>query len=240
MKNPAKKLRAPKVVRVPTLPFTRDEISRMIAACDRIDNNNPAGVQRARLRARALLYTLLYTGFRLSDAVRLERSRLDMQTGKLMVRTMKTREDLYIRLPQDALRALSAVPVESPYFFWSGNGELTTALRSARRTVDCILRSAQVLNGHPHRFRDTFSVTLLDIGTDLRTVQLLLGHTSIKTTERHYAPFVASTQRIVDDALSGLHFGSAPNPEPPVDAQQDTLRDRKGNLLAFVRAKRRA
>lgn len=39
-----------------------------------------------------------------------------------------------------------------------------------------------------NRFRDTFSVSLLEKGEGLRTVQLLLGHTSIKTTEKHYAP----------------------------------------------------
>lgn len=225
-KNPAKKLRVPKVTRVPTMPFIADEISRMIAACDRIENNNPAGVERARLRARALLLTLLYTGFRLSDAVQLERSRLDTRTGKLMIRTMKTGTDLYLRMPSVAFDALAALPVESSYFFWSGNGKLTTALRSARRTVDCILRVSGVLNGHPHRFRDTFSVKLLDNGTDLRTVQLLLGHSSIKTTEKHYAPFVASTQRIVDEAVSRLQFGaSAPNCQPPVNAQQDAFRN---------------
>jgi len=237
VKSPAKRLRCPKVDRIPTLPFTCEEIKRLIAACDQIDNNNPTGVERARRRARGLLYTLLYTGFRLSDAVKLERSRLDMHTGKLMIRMMKTREALYIRLPQDALDALAAVPVESKYFFWSGNGRLGTALRSARRTVDCVLRIAGVENGHPHRFRDTFAVELLDNGTDLRTVQLLLGHTSIKTTEKHYAPFVASTQRIVDEALSGLHFGSTPDRHPPVNAQQHALRNAKGNVLAFARPK---
>jgi site-specific recombinase XerD len=54
--------------------------------------------------------------------------------------------------------------------------------------------------GHPHRFRDTFSVGLLEKGEDLRTVLLLLGHKSIKTTERHYAPYVRSFQAILDAA----------------------------------------
>lgn len=65
------------------------------------------------------------------------------------------------------------------------------------------------MKGHPHRFRDTFSVSLLEKGEDLRTAQLLLGHTSIKTTEKHYAPFVQSFQRILDAATAKLDFGTA-------------------------------
>jgi len=237
-KNPAKKLRSATVDHRPTMPFTTEEINRMIEACDLIDNNNPTGIERARLRARALIYTFLYTGFRISDAVKLERSRLDARTGKLMIRMMKTRKPLYIRLPKDALEALAALPVESPYFFWSGNGKIGCATRSARRTFDCVLRLARICNGHPHRFRDTFAVTLLASGTDIRTVQLLLGHQSIKTTEKYYAPFVDSTQRIIDKAVSGLHFGSpAPDAQPPVNAQQHALGNTKRNVLSFARPK---
>ena len=57
------------------------------------------------------------------------------------------------------------------------------------------------IEGHPHRFRDSFSVRLLDLGNDLRTVELLLGHTSIKTTEKHYAPFVKARQEQLENSV---------------------------------------
>jgi integrase len=63
------------------------------------------------------------------------------------------------------------------------------------------------IKGHPHMFRDTFSVGLLNQGTSMRTVQLLLGHSSIQTTEKHYAPFDRGTQVILDAAVSKLDFG---------------------------------
>jgi integrase len=51
-----------------------------------------------------------------------------------------------------------------------------------------------ILGGHPHRFRDTFAVSLLLKGVSLGSGSKLLGHTSIKVTERHYAPCVKARQ----------------------------------------------
>ena len=47
---------------------------------------------------------------------------------------------------------------------------------------------------HPHMFRDTFAVELLLAGVSLDQVSLLLGQSSIKITEKHYAPFVKARQ----------------------------------------------
>jgi len=236
--NHAKKLKAPKIDQVPTMPFTPDEVNAILAACDLIDNPNPREIARARLRARALVLLLLYSGFRISDAVQLLRSAVNFTTGKLLIRMMKTKVPLYVRLPRVALDALKALPLESVYFFWSGTSLLSTAVGSARRTIACVLKLADVVDGHPHRFRDTFSVTLLQNGTDLRTVQLLLGHTSIKTTEKHYAPFVASMQKTLDDAVSTLHFGLV-DAHPPVNTVHDTLGNAKADVLPFTRPKAR-
>jgi integrase len=52
---------------------------------------------------------------------------------------------------------------------------------------------ARLADGHSHRLRDTFSVALLEKGVPLETVSILLGHTSIKTTEKHYAPSLIDT-----------------------------------------------
>ena len=240
-KNPGKAIKPPKVDVVPTLPFTREEVAAILEACGRIDNPNKFWIARARLRMHALILTLLYSGLRISDAIRLERSAVDRATGRLLLRMMKTRAPLYVRLPQIALDALHVCPKESErYFFWNGTCDLHTAIKSARRSIDSILSLAGITDGHPHRFRDTFAVELLLNGAELRTVQLLLGHKSIRTTERHYAPYVQSMQRLLDAAVSTLDFHSVPNAHPGVDPQQDALGNAKGNVLAFLPAKKRA
>ena len=49
-------------------------------------------------------------------------------------------------------------------------------------------------SGHAHRFRDTFATELLLAGVPLERVSILLGHSSIRITERHYSPWVRSRQ----------------------------------------------
>jgi len=60
---------------------------------------------------------------------------------------------------------------------------------------------AEIPNGHAHRFRDTFAVELLLSGVPLERVSVLLGHSSIRVTERHYAPWVRSRQEQLEADL---------------------------------------
>jgi integrase/recombinase XerD len=204
--NPAADLDPPKEQGPPTLPFERGEIDKILAACGRLEDDNPSTVERTRARARARILVLLYTGFRISDVERLSRKSVDLTGGRILVRIMKTGVEQYIRLHPTAVEALRALPEEGPYFFWSGESKLATAIGNARKSIQRVLKNAGVA-GHPHRFRDTFSVSLLEAGEDLRTVQLLLGHQSIRTTEKHYAPFVRSFQKRLDEATAKLDFG---------------------------------
>lgn len=57
-----------------------------------------------------------------------------------------------------------------------------------------LLTLAGVPDGHAHRFRDTFSVELLLAGVPIERVSILLGHQSVRITEKHYAPWVRARQ----------------------------------------------
>jgi integrase/recombinase XerD len=206
LENYAQDLKPPREDGPPTLPFDAGEVEKILDACGKLEDDNPHTRERTRARARAMCLVMLYSGMRISDTIQLKRSVVDLETGKLLLRVMKTGAPLYVRLGEPATDALKAIPMEWERFFWNGQSRLYTAIGNARKTISRVLAVAGI-KGHPHRFRDTFSVSLLEKGEDLRTVQLLLGHTSIKTTEKHYAPFVQSFQRILDAATAKLDFG---------------------------------
>jgi integrase len=131
----------------------------------------------------------------MQDAACLERSRL--KDGRLFLYTQKTGTPVHCPLPPTTIAALESVSNGSPeYVFWDGRSERETTVKSWNRVFRKIFRTADppVAGGHPHRFRDTFAVSLLLKGVDIAHVSILLGHASIKITERHYAPWVKARQ----------------------------------------------
>jgi site-specific recombinase XerD len=212
--NPAKEIEMASDDSLPTMPFTPDEVTRMIEACERLDDGNPATRETTQARARARILLLLYTGFRISDTINLERSRVDLETGQMLVRIMKTRQPLYIKLPRDVTDALKRLPASGQYFLWSGESTMHTAASNARKSIQRVCRLGGIKNGHPHRFRDTFAVELLKNGATLHSVQLLLGHRSIRTTEKHYAPYVLEFQHRIDAETDKLSFGTVQKTVP--------------------------
>jgi integrase len=198
--NPAAKLRKPPVKILATAPLTHDEISAILKACDQIFTDDPGKLEWVRRRARGLVLVLLYTGLRIGDVARL---RWDAISGEhLTLRTLKNGVPIKVALNAHLNKALTSFPRNDAFVF--GNGTETTK-KNLSRTIYRLGKIAGV-RAHPHRFRDTFAVELLTTGADIRTVQLLLGHTSVRTTERHYAHFVAAHQAILDSAAGRLKF----------------------------------
>jgi integrase len=61
-------------------------------------------------------------------------------------------------------------------------------VRSWQTPLRKLFKLAKVANGHAHRFRETFGVELLLAGIPIERVSVLLGHQSVKVTEKHYNP----------------------------------------------------
>lgn len=239
-KKPTKKLKAPKDDSRPTLNFSDQEVDAILEATGKLGNRNSQEAARARKRALAIVSVFLRTGLRISDVTKLRRDSVDLATGQVRLMTMKTGTPVYVTMPSEAVAALAASPVESSeYFFWSGKSRLSTAIGSVRRTLECVFRLAGVEGGHPHRFRDTFAVEFLTYGGadgqggEMRDLQLLLGHSSLRTTEKSYAPFDRKMQRRIDGAVSTMYRRHLVNQHPPVDPQDHSLRDGNKNVLPF-------
>jgi integrase len=199
--NPALDLDAPIVKYSPTLPFERNEIAHMLSACDRLytDNYGRVGQPNAK-RIKALVLLLRYSGLRIGDAVTLPVSRV--VNGKLFLRTAKTGTHVTCPLPPPTRDALDECPRTNPlYFFWTGQCSRGTVARDWHSKLAKLFKAAGIHNGHPHRFRDTFAVEQLLSGTPIDQVSALLGHSSIKVTERHYAPWIKARQEQMESSV---------------------------------------
>jgi integrase len=190
--NPAKVIKPPKVEDPPTLPYSRDVLPRILTACDKYPNKQNA------VRLRALTLLLRYSGLRGTDACTLTKHRV--KDGILTLRTAKTGTDVRIPLPPTALAALAAIPTDN-YYFWSGRGTKKSCVGDYQRAFKKLYELAGIENGHMHRWRDTFAVELLLAGVPLEQVSILLGHASIKVTEKHYSPWVKERRDQLEAAV---------------------------------------
>lgn len=205
--NPAVSLRAPKVTLCPTLPLSREEWERLVLACDAYEvAAGPAGFANSQ-RLRTLIRVMRYAGLRISDAVNLSVSRIT--DDKLFLYTQKTGTPVYTVLPPFVVTALAATPrITRKLYFWSGHGELETATKDWQGRIRKLFDLAGVDKGAnflvSHRFRDTFAVELLLAGVPLERVSILLGHSSVKVTERHYAPWIQKRQQQLEADLRSM------------------------------------
>ncbi|HUZ94356.1 MAG TPA: tyrosine-type recombinase/integrase, partial [Edaphobacter sp.] len=182
----------------PTLPFSDHEIEKILLATEVYPNRGIHG-ERNRERVRAFLNLLRYSGLRIRDAVTLSKEKIE--DGKLLLYTQKTGTPVFIPLPDPVLEQLQKVNPSSPFIFWSGVGNPKSAVADWQRSLAKVFVLAGI-KGHAHRFRDTFSVNLLKAGVPLETVSILLGHSSVKITEKHYAPWVKSRQIALEEQVS--------------------------------------
>ena len=192
--SPARNVKRVKGGRDGTDPYSDLEVSKLLTACN-------------TEYSRALLLTLLHTGLRISDIALLTRNAIDWNTGYLTVVPQKTQEEhttVQIELPPNVLQALGALPVQAAMFD-DGTGSLKARTLKLWKKINRIGIRAGV-HAHPHRFRSTFAVGLLRTGSDLRSVQILLGHKSITTTEKHYARFSPAQQALLDTSTRRLSF----------------------------------
>jgi integrase len=164
--NFARRLHAPKIADRPTLPFSRDEMLKILAAFDGYGKS--AGIANAQ-RLKAFVLLLRYSGMRIGDCVRCSADRI---TGnRLFLYTQKTGVPVRCVLPDFVMRELEAAPKSSEgYFFWTGRSKLHSAVGKWQRRLQ---RLFKIAGGHAHRFRDTFSISLLQAGVPLDRRQIV-------------------------------------------------------------------
>jgi integrase len=210
--NPATGLMKPEEDQEPTLPFTAEEEAKIFAAAERFhERRNFGGLWTVHHQtAYALLLVLRWTGLRASDAVVFEPRAIetvtmdDRQVHVYRTYQMKTKEYVMCPIPPDVAAAIKAAPrLTETYAFIPPeeaglNRDAQSVMNNFYESYLCPLSTLAGVKGiHAHRFRDTFAVQLLEAGKPLEIVAMLLGHKSIRTTEKHYNPWVRSRRDVL-------------------------------------------
>ena len=142
-----------------------------------------------RLKSRAILTTLYAAGLRVSELCHLQVTDVDSARMVLHIRQGKGQQDRYVMLAPSLLSLLRAYWPQAKPRPWLFPGR-DPAQPLSRKTVYVLCHQAGVRAQlgkavHPHMFRHAFASHLLDAGVDLRRLQLLLGHRSMRTTTRY-------------------------------------------------------
>jgi integrase/recombinase XerD len=142
----------------------------------------------AKQRDRCLLMTAYATGLRVSELVRLKVSAIDSERMMVRVEQGKGRKDRYTILSLQLLTELRSYWKEhrSPTYLFPNRKGGPISIDYAQRIYNLAKQKAQIHKGKGiHTLRHCFATHLLEAGVDLRTIQTLLGHNSMASTERY-------------------------------------------------------
>jgi integrase/recombinase XerD len=187
----------------PTLPLSPAEYDRLLAAT--VGRPQAAAV-------RALFQLMRWSGLAVRDALTLERAEIHLSGGiyRVVTSRQKTGTDVSVPIPPDvAAEVLAIGKATEKYIFWNGESDIVKSW--TKYTIAPVFKAAKLDRGGnmtSHRLRDTFAVELLQKGVPLEEVSKLLGHESIKTTEKHYAKWMKGRQDRLDSLVTGT-WGAA-------------------------------
>lgn len=185
--------------------FYHEELAKLFQACD---ISTPLGQ-----RDQAILELFYATGIRVSECQNLRLHQIDLSLGFINV-IGKGRKERYIPFGQYAQEALQTyikdgrrkllekTTNETDYVFLNARGNPLTTRGIYYILENIIKKTALTVKMHPHKLRHTFATHLLNEGADLRTVQELLGHEHLSSTQIY--------THITKDRLRNVYMNSHP------------------------------
>jgi len=208
----------------PTLPLTDEEYKRLL---DALHITNPRRwdgkistqglTPKTHARVRGLIQLMRWSGLAIRDALSLEVTALQWDEARQLHRVVtarqKTGTHVSVPLPPDVaaeLVALSAKHARYVFFEESDPDFYDLARTYTSRYIRPAFEAAKIpCDGHmvSHRLRDTFAVDLLQKGVPLEEVSRLMGHESIRTTEKSYARWVKARQDRLDELVTATWEG---------------------------------
>jgi len=188
--------------------LTHDEVETLLKMPDRRTVEGK--------RDYSLLLTMLTTGLRKAELCNLKGKDIKTYRNQIVIDvTGKGKRHRRIGLKHDVYKAIQAYAKASgngspdhSIFYTLGKHGLCKQQPLTRKAVDCLIgkysKKALIRKRvTPHTLRHTFATSLLDAGVDLKTVQELMGHSHIRTTER----YLHSSDDKKFEAINRLQFG---------------------------------
>ena len=200
--NPRQERRQPRIL-------NREETRALLDATPDTPQATAASPEAARLRSRDLaLAELLYgSGLRISEALSLNVDDIALAGGMARVMGKGGRERM-APLSDASVAALAAwledrpylAAVDSPALFVGASGARLNRREASRRIALLCHEAGLAVTVSPHTLRHSFATHLLDAGADLRSVQELLGHKRLATTQRYTQVSLERLMRVYDRA----------------------------------------
>jgi site-specific recombinase XerD len=202
--NPAADIARPKLrEQNSVIPYTPDEVAKIIAACDKMGRS-----LYERLRTRTMVLLMRFAGLRISDVVTLSREHI--QGNYLVKRAVKNNRLIRVELPGFVLQALAitphpkAAPKDSKMYFAGPGSSRRSLLSGAERSMRSVFKLSGVEGAHCHRFRHTLASELLGKGEAIDIVAEILAD-SPAIIRRHYAKWTPGLQSLKDAATRKIH-----------------------------------
>jgi site-specific recombinase XerD len=174
--------------RLPDAP-KREEVEELV---DAFDPSTPLG-----LRNRALIELVYSAGLRSAEAVGLDLGDVDFEQELVHVREGKGAKDRVVPLGEEAAQLVALYLHRARPELARGAENALFLSAHGRRLDTSTLRR---LVPHPHRLRHSFATHLLEGGADLRTIQELLGHSSLSTTQMYSHVDAKRLRKVYDGA----------------------------------------
>jgi integrase/recombinase XerC len=201
-KNPAKPLRSPRKRRKLPHFLSTDEIGKLLIA--------PPAMSASGLRDRAILETMYSAGLRVSELVGINIPDLALDEGLIRIRG-KGRKERLAPLGSFAIQAINrwrevrkpsgkCQALEQPPVFLNKFGNRITTRSIGRMLEKYLAETGLDSRTSPHTLRHSFATHLLDAGADIRSVQELLGHKSLVTTQIYTHLSTANLRNVYEKA----------------------------------------